>query len=110
MALFNVDRSKKDSFYRYKMPAIKAKVEGKGNGIKTVIDNCIDVSRALSRPPEYVSKHFGFELGAQVQLINDAKLSDKDKRYIVNGAHTAELQGVFFTILVIIMSDFKKGS
>lgn len=85
MAQYNVDRSREhDKFYRYKMPAIKAKVEGKGNGIKTVIDNCVDVARALSRPPEYVCKHFGFELGAQVQMNKAVE------RYIVNGAHEAE--------------------
>jgi len=36
---------------RYKMPRLIAKVEGKGNGIKTVIPNMGDVARALGRPP-----------------------------------------------------------
>lgn len=65
------------------MPAIKAKVEGRGNGIKTVVDNCVDVARALQRPSEYVCKHFGFELGAQCQM------NAKTERYIVNGSHEA---------------------
>ena len=47
------------------MPRLQAKVEGKGNGIKTVLVNMVDVARALSRPPTYVTKYFGCELGAQ---------------------------------------------
>ena len=86
MAL-NVNRNVQDSFYRYKMPRLVAKVEGKGNGIKTVIVNMVDVARALSRPPTYVTKYFGCELGAQTQF------DIKAERYIVNGCHDgAKLQ------------------
>ena len=82
MAL-NVNRNVQDAFYRYKMPQLQAKVEGKGNGIKTVVVNMVDIARALERPPTYVTKYFGFELGAQTQL------DIKDERYIVNGCHDA---------------------
>lgn len=37
--------------FRYKMPRLIAKVEGKGNGIKTVIPNMADIARSLGRPP-----------------------------------------------------------
>ncbi len=40
-----------DPFYRYKMERIQSKVEGKGNGIKTVIVNLSSVASSLSRPP-----------------------------------------------------------
>jgi len=80
MAL-NVNRNVQDAFYRYKMPRLIAKVEGKGNGIKTVIDNMVDIARALGRPPTYVTKYFGCELGAQTQF------DVKAERYIVNGCH-----------------------
>ena len=33
------------------MPVLLTKIEGKGNGIKTVIPNMSDVAKALSRPP-----------------------------------------------------------
>lgn len=82
MAL-NVNRAVQDSFYRYKMPRLIAKVEGKGNGVKTVIPNMVDIARALGRPPTYCCKFFGCELGAQTQF------NVKDERYIVNGAHDA---------------------
>ena len=50
MAL-NVNRNIQDAFYRYKMPRLQAKVEGKGNGI-----NMVDVARTLAWPPTYVTK------------------------------------------------------
>jgi len=80
MAL-NVNRNVQDAFYRYKMPRLVAKVEGKGNGIKTVIVNMVDIAQALCRPPTYVTKYFGCELGAQTQF------DVKAERYIVNGCH-----------------------
>lgn len=81
MALVNVNRKNADPFYRYKMPKIAAKVEGKGNGIKTVIVNMVEVAKALHRPAEYPTKYFGCELGAQTQF------DVKNERYIVNGSH-----------------------
>jgi translation initiation factor 5 len=66
------------------MPLLQTKIEGKGNGIKTVIPNMSDVARALSRPPTYTTKFFGCELGAQTSF------DEKNDRYIVNGAHNAE--------------------
>lgn len=65
------------------MPVLLTKIEGKGNGIKTVIPNMSDVARALSRPPTYPTKFFGCELGAQTSF------DEKGDRYIVNGAHDA---------------------
>lgn len=79
----NIIRNNSDAFYRYKMPKLLSKIEGKGNGIKTVIPNMEDIARSLSRPPSYPTKFFGCELGAQVQM------DDKTSRYIVNGAHEA---------------------
>jgi len=81
MANINVNRNVTDAFYRYKMPRLIAKVEGKGNGIKTVIANMTEIAKALSRPPTYPTKYFGCELGAQTNF------DPKNDRYIVNGAH-----------------------
>ncbi|CAF3887677.1 unnamed protein product [Rotaria sordida] len=84
MAMINVNRQTNDMFYRYKMPKLTAKVEGTGNGIKTVLVNVSAIAKALNRPPTYVTKFFGCELGAQVQM------NAKEDRYIVNGAHDCE--------------------
>ena len=47
-----------DINFRYKMPRMIAKTEGRGNGIKTVIVNMSDIATALNRPPELVTKFF----------------------------------------------------
>ena len=83
MASLNIRRDISDPFYRYKMERLLSKIEGKGNGIKTVIVNLSNVADQLARPPSYVIKYFGFELGAQTNI------DPKDDRWIINGAHEA---------------------
>ncbi|CAG8499424.1 16165_t:CDS:2, partial [Acaulospora morrowiae] len=99
MDTINIGGNTQDRFYRYKMPKLISKIEGKGNGIKTVVPNMTDIARSLSRPPTYPTKFFGCELGAQV------KCDEKNDRYIVNGAHDAsrlqELLDVFIKKFVL---------
>lgn len=83
MATVNIRRDVKDNFYRYKMEKIQSKIEGKGNGIKTVIVNLTSIANSLARPGAYVIKYFGFELGAQTNT------NPADDRWIINGAHEA---------------------
>ncbi|RVX70440.1 hypothetical protein B0A52_05939 [Exophiala mesophila] len=83
MATINIRRDVSDPFYRYKMERLQSKIEGKGNGIKTVVANLPSVAASLARPPAYVIKYFGFELGAQTNT------NPKDDRWIINGAHEA---------------------
>lgn len=81
MSLINIVRDNTDPFYRYKMPPIQCKIEGRGNGIKTAVVNLTDVAKTLNRPPAYLVKYFGFELGAQTSM------NETTDRYLVNGAH-----------------------
>lgn len=74
-----------DPNYRYKMPMVVSKIEGKGNGIKSVIVNISDLALALHRDPGEVNKYFGCEIGAQTTY------NEKDDKAIVNGAHTTSL-------------------
>ena len=83
MATINIRSDVKDPFYRYKMERLQSKIEGKGNGIKTVIVNLSSVAQSLARPGAYVIKYFGFELGAQTNT------NPTDDRWIINGAHEA---------------------
>ena len=77
--MLNIPRRKDDEFYRYKMPDLIHKIEGKGNGIKTVIVNCEDIANALSRPPTYIIQYFGISLAAASNSSNN--------KYLVNGKH-----------------------
>ncbi|XP_073151257.1 eukaryotic translation initiation factor 5-like [Henckelia pumila] len=95
MALQNIGASNSDdAFYRYKMPKMITKIEGRGNGIKTNIVNMVDIAKALARPASYTTKHFGCELGAQ------SKFDEKTGTSLVNGAHdTAKLAGLLETFI-----------
>ncbi|XP_009771328.1 eukaryotic translation initiation factor 5-like [Nicotiana sylvestris] len=90
MALQNIGASNSDdAFYRYKMPRMITKIEGRGNGIKTNVVNMVDIAKALARPPSYTTKYFGNELGAQ------SKFDEKTGTALVNGAHeTPKLAGL----------------
>ncbi|KAK1302610.1 Eukaryotic translation initiation factor 5 [Acorus calamus] len=90
MALQNIGAANSDdAFYRYKMPKMITKIEGRGNGIKTKIVNMVDIAKALARPASYTTKYFGCELGAQ------SKFDEKTGLSHVNGAHdTVKLAGL----------------
>ncbi|KAJ6839490.1 eukaryotic translation initiation factor 5-like [Iris pallida] len=90
MALQNIGAANSDdAFYRYKMPKMITKIEGRGNGIKTNIVNMVDIAKALARPASYTTKYFGAILGAQ------SKFDEKTGVALVNGAHeTAKLAGL----------------
>jgi len=61
-----VPRNVEDPFYRYKMPVLRVKVQGRGKMIKTVLLNLDSIAHALERPVDYLLKFIGFECGAPV--------------------------------------------
>ncbi|XWS21570.1 hypothetical protein CRYUN_Cryun30bG0065600 [Craigia yunnanensis] len=90
MALQNIGASNSDdAFYRYKMPKMITKIEGRGNGIKTNVVNMVEIAKSLARPASYTTKYFGCELGAQ------SKFDQKTGTSLVNGVQdTAKLAGL----------------
>ena len=79
--MINIPSYNEDPSYRYKMPRLVTKIEGRGNGIKTNIVNMASVASAIKSPASYVTKFFGCELGAQ------SRWEDATEKSIVNGAH-----------------------
>ena len=45
------------------MNEILIKIEGSGNGIKTVFPNLDCIANKLLRPPEFIMKYFSYEFG-----------------------------------------------
>lgn len=87
--MINIGGGSADASYRYKMPRIVGKIEGRGNGIKTVVDNCAEVCESLNRSPAYLTKFLGIELAAQ------SRWREEELRSIVNGSHSdADLQNL----------------
>jgi len=73
-----------DHNYRYKMERMSTKIEGRGNGIKTVLTNVVVVAEKLRTSPEYVTKYLGTECGA-ASIWNKKRMVG-----IVNGVHQPE--------------------
>lgn len=82
--MLNIPSQVADPQYRYKMPRLITKKESRGKGSKTCIVNMGDVAAALKRPPQYVTKWFSTELGAQTSYTNNVS---EGERAIVNGHH-----------------------
>ena len=87
--MLNIGGDANDANYRYKMPPLQTKIEGRGNGIKTVLMNIPDVAKHLHTEPSYATKFFGMELGALSQYDHKRNVG------IVHGVHqTKELQNM----------------
>jgi translation initiation factor 2 beta subunit (eIF-2beta)/eIF-5 len=70
-----------DTNYRYRMPPIMTKREGKGAG-KTVICNIADVAKHLQRSAEEIMHYFSFELGAR------GTFNKERNEGFINGPHS----------------------
>lgn len=67
---------------RYLMPSMQIRGEGRGNGVKTVIENLGEIAKALHRNPDHLTRFFGFELGSMSRY-------DAQRGFAtINGTHT----------------------
>lgn len=82
--MINIGGDARDKSYRYKMPRLEIKIQGSGNGIKTVLCNVDSVSKALRIHPSFLIRHFGIDLGAQSRIESQ---SGKN-RGILTGSHS----------------------
>ena len=80
--IVNIDRNELDSNYRYKMEALCTKIEGRGNGIKTILVNLNRIGADLKRNPEEILKYLGQKKGANTTAIQD--------KYILNGSFDSQ--------------------
>lgn len=88
--MISIDPEKReDQYYRYKMPSVIVKIEGSGNGIKTVFPNIEEICAALSRPVDFIMKHFQWEFGAQRTM---KKSNDTTKCLLMGRFEEARIQ------------------
>lgn len=84
--MLNIPSYIDDPSYRYKMPALQLKVEGRGNGIKTKIVNLNEIATALRIPPAYPLKFLGHELGSQTNesqgVINGSFVEPEMRKHL----------------------------
>lgn len=66
----NIPRQIQDSNYRYQMPLLQQRTEGKGINIHTTLLNLKEVAKSLLTSHEYILKFFGYELALQTNEKN----------------------------------------
>lgn len=76
----NINRESNDPFYRYKMPDVKVRQAGKGNGCYTFIDNIEDICKAINTPSIILLNYMARILGS----------SFNEKKMTITGHYTYE--------------------
>jgi translation initiation factor 5 len=60
----NINRDADDPFYRYKMPDLKIRQTGRGNGCFTIIDNIEEICKAINTPNTILLNYIARGLGS----------------------------------------------
>jgi translation initiation factor 5 len=69
--MLNINNSD-DIDYRYKMPPISIKLGGVGNGIFTIINNILEISKSLNTPEDVLIKFISYNTGSSYNIKNNA--------------------------------------
>lgn len=85
--MLNIPSYVEDMNYRYRMPALSTRVEGRGNGIKTNVINLSSVARALRVPTEYPLRFFATELAANIEY--KVARDTGEEKSVIKGAFTS---------------------
>lgn len=84
-----MDGSSDDQHFRYKMPAVALKHEGKGKMKKTLLVNIKDVCESLGRPADYLMTYLGQKLSATAKVEKEVGLS-----YVTGHHASAQVQAL----------------
>lgn len=89
MSKVNIPRSIADPNYRYQMPLLQTRIEGKGINIHTTLLNLGPVAKALRTNKDYLLRFFGYELSIQVNekgsdIYLNGEISEDDVLKVVD--------------------------
>lgn len=86
MSTVTIPRSVNDPAYRYKMPALVQKIEGRGINTHTTLVNLKDVAKSLRVPTLYILQFMQYDWGAQ----SIYKTNKNEVHTSINGIQDAE--------------------
>lgn len=94
--LISINKNNRDPFYRYKMPHVIVKQEGKSKNIKTLITNMNSISNALKRQEALLQQFLMYQLS-----VNS---TSKNNTFSLKGEFsTNELQNLIFDFVDILV-------
>lgn len=93
--VLNINPTISDPFYRYKMPAIECRTEGKGGNRNTKILNLDKVSLSLARPTTHITQWFKLQLKTPATSVDAHSRVYKLKGHI----DTAKIQATLFDLI-----------
>ena len=64
----NIPRTIADPKYRYQMPCLIQKIEGRGINIRTNLSNLKEVAKSLRVPAVYILKYMEYEFGSKINV------------------------------------------
>lgn len=70
-----IPRTVEDPSYRYKMPLLETRFEGRGIGIKTNLLNLFGIAKALEIELKYIVKFLSIDIGTDTKIKSETQHS-----------------------------------